>query len=72
MLNTLLADMMYHKARAENYLRCSGLDYAIFRPPHLTGDIQDCTETPYSIGQGTLASSKITRYTLGKVIVDCI
>lgn len=62
---------MYEKSRAENYLRKSGLNYAIIRPPHLTGDYKSKDRKNYSIRQGPTDSSKIPRYTLGVLIADC-
>lgn len=37
LLNLMIPNVMEYKSMAENYLRSSGIKYAIFRPPHLLG-----------------------------------
>ena len=71
-LNTIVPRIYHYKSKAENYLRRSGINYAIVRPPGLVGDDKNTTVTPYSIGQGDKMSGHITRCTLGKVILDTI
>ncbi len=36
LLNTTVHNVYYYKAKAENYLRTSGLNYTILRPPQMT------------------------------------
>ena len=73
LLNTLVPDVYHWKAKAENYLRKSGLNYAIVRPPALEGDQKNLVVTQYSIDQGDKVSGgKITRCTLGVVVKDVI
>lgn len=72
LLNTIVPNIYHWKAKAENHLRRSGLNYAIVRPPGLVGDEKDFKATEYSIDQGDRISGRITRYTLGNVIRDTI
>jgi uncharacterized protein YbjT (DUF2867 family) len=67
---------MHWKQEAENYLRMSGLDYVIVRPPEITGDHMDLTLTPYQISQGDNLPLDnrltISSRTLGHVTYDAI
>lgn len=62
---------VYHwKAKAENYLRKSGLDYIIVRPPALRGNENDMVLTDYLIDQGDKVTGHMSRRTLGKLVND--
>lgn len=40
-LNTICTNVYSYKLKCENYLKRSGLNYAIVRPPQLVGEIKD-------------------------------
>ena len=66
----MVPDVYYWKAKAENYVRSSGLNYAIIRPTQLVGEEMDQTLTEYEVGKGDTLMGKISRYTLAKTVFD--
>ena len=57
-------DVLHWKLQAENYIRNSGINYAIVRPTQLTGDFKDSKITNYQIDQGDRVMGAITRATV--------
>ena len=51
-LNSLVSNVFFWKAKTENYLRQSGLDYIIIRPGGLLGDIKSSHLHQCDISQG--------------------
>jgi hypothetical protein len=48
-LNMILSNVYAHKAKAENYLRKSDLNYTIVRPGGLKGGYEDSKPTAYTV-----------------------
>ena len=70
-LNLFVPNVCHYKALTENYLRTSGLNYSIIRPPFLKGNIDDRHSTGYIIGQDNRKGT-ITRKTLGSVVLHTL
>jgi hypothetical protein len=68
LLNTIMPNLYHWKAKAENHIRKSGLNYAILRPTILKGKYEDTKITPYEIKQIGHLGGSIQRSTLGKII----
>ncbi len=71
-LNCLINNVFTWKAHSENYLRNSGLNYAIVRPPQLVGEYSDFGINKYYLSQGDKILGKITRSTLAAAVLDCL
>ena len=69
-LDCLIPDVFYWKAKAENYLRNSGLNYAVIRPTQLVGEFDDEALTKYEVAQGDKIIGKISRFTLAETVFD--
>jgi len=71
-LSTIIPDVYHWKAKAENYLRKSGINYAIVRPSGLVGEESNTTLTPYQVDQGDTLNGRITRFTVAKIINEVL
>ena len=67
-LDLYLPNVFFWKVRGENYLRKSGINYAIVRPTHIVGDQKTNTLTKFTVDQGDRILGEINRYTLGHLV----
>lgn len=68
-------DVYQFKAKAENYLRKSGLNYVIIRPGGLKGDfnLKEYGPTNYRLYQGDNAGGgRVHRSTVARLMVDSL
>lgn len=72
MLSLFIPNVYAQKAKAENYLRRSGLNYTIIRPGGLKGEYEESEPTAITLNQGDTESGTITRSSVGSLVVDCL